>query len=150
MIKKYLTTWLLVLSIVISESHSYVPDKYAEKKGNWIYSIDRPMELQWNIKFLSDEINMILYGVAMFFFKRNRINETTVITFIFLCCIGLGMYFHNFKTLHYGSVYVWTLGIWFVVHIRQPIWKAVKCSLWKLKMQIVLLCQHISKMSKKK
>lgn len=140
----------MVLSVVIAETHSYIPKEDAERKMNWVYSIDRTMELQWNVKFVSDQIVQIAYFLAMVFYRRNKINETTVITFIILCCIDLGMWFHNFKTLHYGSVYVWTLGIWFVVYGRQSIRKAVRRSLWKFKMQIVLLCQHILRAIKKR
>lgn len=110
--RKYATTWLLILSIVIAESHSYIPEKYASKKQNWIYSIDWTMEVQWNVKYLSSEINAIIYFLAMFFYDRNKYNKATVVTFIFLCCIDLIMYLHNGKTLHYGSVYIWSLGIW--------------------------------------
>lgn len=112
--RKYATTWLLILSIVIAESHSYIPEKYANKKENWIYSIDWTMEVSWNVKLLSHEVNGILYFLAMFFYNRNRVNKATVVTFIFSCCIDLIMYLHNGKTLYYGSVYVWTLGIWAV------------------------------------
>ena len=32
--RRYATTWILILSIVIAESHSYIPEKYASKKEN--------------------------------------------------------------------------------------------------------------------
>lgn len=115
---KYATTWILILSIVIAESHSYLPSEYAIRKENWILTIDRTMEIQWNVKFLSDQVNFILYFLAMLFYNRNRVNKATVITFIILSVIELGMYFHNYKTLHYGSVYVWSLGIWLLVFYR--------------------------------
>lgn len=113
---KYLTTWLLLASIVIAESHTYIPEKYATLKQNWIYSVDWTIELRWNVKYLSDQINAILYFLAMFFYNKNTINKATVMTFIFLCCIDLVMYVHNAKTLYYGSAYVWTLGIWALVY----------------------------------
>lgn len=131
-IRRHKTTCILVLSIVIAESHSYVPANYAEKKVNWIYSIDRTMEIQWNVKNLSDQIVQILYFLAMFFYNGNRVNKTTVVTFIVLSIIELGMYFHNYKTLHYGSVYVWTLGIWFALYNQYFIRKSVKRSLNKI------------------
>lgn len=130
--KRYATTWILVISIAIAESHSYVPERYATEKQNWIYSIDRTMEIQWNVKYLSDQINAILYFLAMFFYNGNRVNRTTVVTFIILSIIELGMYFHNYKTLHYGSVYVWTLGIWFALYNQYFIRKSVKRSLNKI------------------
>lgn len=110
--KKYATTWLLILSIVIAESHSYIPEKYASKKENWIHTIDRTQELQWNVKDVSNEVTAIIYFLAMFFYNKNRANKATVVTFIVLCFIDMVMWFHNYKTLHYGSVYVWILGIW--------------------------------------
>lgn len=116
--RKYATTWLLILSIVIAESHSYIseipylPKDFATRKQNWILTVDRTMEVQWNVKFLSDEINAVLYFLAMFFYNRNKYNKATVVAFIFLCFVDLIMYFHNYKTLHYGSVYIWGLGIW--------------------------------------
>lgn len=113
---KYLTTWLLLASIVIAESHTYIPEKYAKLKQNWIYSVDWTMEVQWNVKMLGDEINAILYAFAMLCYIPNRVNKAMVITFIFYCCVDLFMHLHNAKTLHYGSVYVWTLGIWTLVY----------------------------------
>lgn len=127
-----MTTCILILSIVVAESHTYIPPQYVAIKQNWIYSIDRTMEIQWNVKYLSDQVNMILYFLAMFFYNGNRINKTTVVTFIYLSIIELGMYFHNYKTLHYGSVYVWTLGIWFVLYNQYFIRRSVKRSLTKV------------------
>lgn len=115
----------MILSIVIAESHSYLPDEYAMKKENWILTVDVSMPVSWNVKFLSDEITAILYFVAMLFYNGNKVNKTTVITFIILCVIDLVMYVHNYKTLHYGSVYVWLLGVWVLVFYRQVIWKRI-------------------------
>lgn len=117
--KKYATTWILILSIVIAESHTYIPIEYAMRKENWILTVDVPMPVSWNVKYLSDEITAILYFVAMLFYNGNRVNRTTVITFIIFCVIDLGMYLHNYKTLHYGSVYVWMIGIWAFVFYMQ-------------------------------
>lgn len=134
--KKYATTWLLIASIVIAEAHSYLPYEYAMKKENWIYSVDRTMEIQWNVKYLADQVNAVLYFVAMFFYNRNKVNKTTVLTFIILCIIDLGMYLHNYKTLHYGSVYVWTLGVWTVIYYRFTLMNYVK-------IKTVLLCHKL-------
>lgn len=156
MIKKYATTWLLILSIIIAESHSYIshipylPKDFATTKQNWILTVDRTMEVQWNVKYLSDEINVILFFIAMLFYNRNWWNKTTVITFIALSFIDLGMYVHNYKTLHYGSVYVWGVGIWILVFFSRTL--SVKTlSLWVLfKCKTVLLCQRIQIIIKKK
>lgn len=114
--RKYATTWILILSIIIAESYSFIPNEVAMRRENWIWTIDRTMEVSWNVKLLSDEINAILYFVAMLFYNSNRVNKTTVIAFIILCVIDLGMYIHNYKTLHYGSVYILALGIWLMIY----------------------------------
>jgi hypothetical protein len=139
--RKYATTWLLIISIVIAESHSYIPEKYATVKYNWIRTVDRTMELQWNVKYVSDQVNFILYFLAMLFFIKNRVNKTTVLTFITLSIVDLGMYFHNYKTLHYGSVYIWTLGFWVLIFYSPKLsrvsiytYSFIKCKislLWK-------------------
>jgi len=123
--RDYGTTWLLILSVIVAESHSYLGN-FATVKQNWIYSIDRTMEMQWNVKYLSDQVNLILYFLAMFIYKENGINRATVITFLSLSIIDLGMYFHNFKTLHYGSVYVWMLLTWGAVHYTLTKFKKCK------------------------
>ena len=127
--RKYITTWLLILSIFIAESHSYT-GKYALLKQNWIWTIDRTMELQWNLKYLADQINAIIYFFAMYFYIPNRINRTTVISFIILCFVDLLMYFHNYKTLYYGSVYVWVTMVWVLLFYKEII-RAKTNFLWK-------------------
>lgn len=109
---KIASTLIILVSIVIAEAHSYIPEPYASKVENWIRTVDWPMEVWWNAKMLGDEINSILYAFAMFLFIPNRVNKSTAVAFIFLCCVDLIMYLHNAKTLHYGSVYIWALGIW--------------------------------------
>lgn len=130
---KYLTTWLLVLSIFIAESHSYT-GRYAMLQQNWVLTIDRTQELQWNVKDLSDEINAIIYFFAMYFYLPNRVNKTTAISFIILCVVDLAMWVHNYKTLHYGSVYVWVIVLWGLIFFRGDI-----------KTQTVKLCRTIKK-----
>lgn len=154
--KKYATTWLLILSIIIAESHSYIseipylPKDFATRKENWILTVDRTMEIQWNVKYLSNEINAILFFIAMLFYNKRWGNKTTVITFIALCFIDLGMYFHNYKTLHYGSVYVWTAAIWILVFFSRTLSEKT-LSLWVIfKCKSVLLCQRIQTIIKKK
>lgn len=134
--KKHITTWLLILSIFIAESHSYVGAAGEEIK-NWGWTVKWNIPLKWHIKYLADEINAIIYFVAMLFYTPNRVNKTTVITFIILCIVDLIMYFHNYKTLHYGSVYVWSTILWGFVYK----WSVIKMQtllLWKkLKLKTV-------------
>lgn len=134
--RKYTTTWLLLFSIIIAETYTYLPKWYALREENWIRTVPTPMLNHWNVKFLCNEVNAVLYFVAMFFYNRNKVNKTTVLTFIILCIIDLGMYLHNYKTLHYGSVYVWTLGVWTVIYYRFTLMNYVK-------IKTVLLCHKL-------
>lgn len=127
--RKYATTWLLVISIFIAESHSYL-GRYSEIRQNWIFTVDRTMEMQWNVKLLSDQINAIIYFFAMYFYIPNRKNKATVISFIILCFVDLLMYFHNYKTLYYGSVYVWISLLWLGIYYRYTV-KKETITLWK-------------------
>ncbi len=131
--RRYATTLLLILSIFIAESHSYT-GKYATLEQNWVMTLDRTQELQWNIKDVSDEINAIIYFFAMFFYMPNRVNKTTVISFIALCFVDLLMWFHNYKTLNYGSVYVWIIVVWGVIFFREEV-----------KTKIIRLCRKIKR-----
>ncbi len=127
--RKYATTWLLVLSIFIAESHSYT-GKYATLEQNWVRTLDRTQELQWNIKDVSDEINAVIYFFAMYFYIPNRKNKATVISFIVLCFVDLLMWFHNYKTLYYGSVYIWISLLWVIIYYRNTV-KRQTITLWK-------------------
>lgn len=127
--RKYLTTWLLILSIFIAESHSYT-GKYAMMQQNWVWTLDRTQELQWNIKDMSDQINAIIYFFAMYFYIPNRKNKTTAISFIILCFVDLFMHLHNYKTLYYGSVYVWISLLWVGIYYKNTV-KKETITLWK-------------------
>lgn len=142
--RRYATTWLLLASIVIAESHSYVGE-YGETHANWILTVDRTMPIKWNIKYLSDEINAIIYFVAMLLYIPNRVNKTTVITFIILCVIDLVMYFHNYKTLFYGSVYVWSAGIWMLVFSRLPLKRQIHLLWKKITHSLILTVQRLKR-----
>lgn len=127
--RKYATTLLLVLSVFIAESHSYL-GSFSEIRQNWIFTLDRTMEMQWNVKHLSDQVNAIIYFFAMYFYMPNRRNKTTVLSFIILCFVDLLMYFHNYKTLYYGSVYVWISLLWLFIYYKDTV-KKETITLWK-------------------
>lgn len=134
--RKYLTTILLILSIFIAESHSYL-GRYSAVKQNWILALDRTMELSWNVKLLSDQINAVIYFFAMYFYIPNKVNKTTVTAFIILCFIDMAMYFHNYKTLNYGSVYVWVVITWVCIFYIEVIKHKIS-NLWHLIKQTIL------------
>lgn len=126
---RYSTTWILIFSIFVAESHSCLGSK-GSVEYNWGWTVNWTMEMQWYVKYLSEEVNSILYFTAMFLYAPNKINQTTVLSFIILCFADLFMWIHNFKTLSYGSVYVWLIVVWGLLFYRGLI-RAKIISLWK-------------------
>lgn len=114
---KYLTTYLLAATILIGELHTFW-ERSSLQVSNWIIFRYVPMSLQWNIKFAADELNPILYFIAFLLYGKypNRVNKTTVKTFIWFCTIDAGLYFLNWKTFSYGYMYVALIIIWFVTY----------------------------------
>lgn len=111
--KRYSTTLILACTLVIGELHTFW-EKASQEKVNWIIKRSEPMTMQWNIKMVGDEINIILYFVAMllFGFYPNRTNTTSVISFIYLAVADLCLWFWNFKTYDYHILYLTLLAVW--------------------------------------
>lgn len=122
--KKYLTSMLLWLTIPIGEIHTFWERSKADYQ-NWIVFRYVPMTLQQNFKFVFEELNFVLYFVAFFLYGKtpNKINKTTVKTFIWFCVIDMGMYFANWKTWGYGYVYVILPFIWVVMYYWNYLWR---------------------------
>ena len=130
--RKYLTTILLVATIPLGELHTFWHnDRTVE---NWIYAHPTPMLIQWNVKFLTNEITPIFYFLAWYFYKPNKINKTTVISFLWLAVFNLFLYFYDFKTgSKFGSVYLWFIGFWLLTagikEIANYLWDWIR-SVW--------------------
>lgn len=104
--KRYATTLILAGTLFIGELHTFW-EKSPETKLNWIITRYEPMTMQWNVKMVCDELNVILYFIAMWFFAKypNRLNKTVVSMFIGLAIMDMAIYFWNFKTVNYHYVY---------------------------------------------
>lgn len=127
---RYLTTWILFLTIVLGEVHTFWERQEPEVE-NWIIARYVPMIIQLNVKIAIDQVNFILYFIAAYFYGRypNRINTITIKTFIWFMVIDMGMHFYNYKTYNYGYVYFLLALIWLTLYK----WETVKRAIRKLK-----------------
>lgn len=114
--KKYATTYILTLSLLIGELHTYW-EKGVQHVQNWIIARDVPMSIQWNVKLATDQLNYILYFIAAFYYGKtlNLVNKSTVLSFIALSVIDTCMYFYNYKTYGFGIVYILYVCLWIII-----------------------------------
>lgn len=135
---KYATTIILGITLFLGELHTFWehPEEYRNgvlyqkidgewqvaKKVNWIITKDEPMTMQWNVKMVCDEIIVVLYIIAAFFFGKypNRFNKATIIIFIQVAAIDVGLYFWDFKTENYHLVY-FCIAITYFITFRKDI-----------------------------
>ncbi len=74
------------------------------------------MQMQWNVKYATDEVWFILMALAILNYQPNRINRTTVITYTVYCILDLFYYFYNYKQEGYGWVYTAVLATWILIY----------------------------------
>jgi len=140
--KKYLTFILLSSSLLLAELHTFWERKtkienvngvqvqmvkYGNewkpiKQENWILKLYVPMPVQQNVKMTTDEAWYILiFGIMLVLLKRkdqdNRINRTTIKTFICFAIYDALFYFYNYKTKEYSMVYFLLLVTWIIIYI---------------------------------
>jgi hypothetical protein len=120
---KYSTTFILMLTVLVGELHTFWENGSTEVV-NWIWSENVPMTVQWNIKYLTNQVNMTLYFVALFLFAYypNRVNFATVSAFILFSLVDTLMYLYNFKRYEYGLSYFILLILWILAYL----WKTPK------------------------
>lgn len=125
--RKYATTLILASTLLIGEVHTFW-EKGSQRKENWIISRYEPMTVQWNIKFVGDQLNVVLYFVAFLMYAKNlnRVNKTTVIVFLATAIIDIGIYFWNFKTINYHYVYFFMIIVWGLIYFLNPLNRSKK------------------------
>jgi hypothetical protein len=115
---KYTTTIILWVSLVIGELHTL----FENVKGhyNWIATGGHDMSLQWNFKYAADQFYFILMGFAILFYKPNRINRTSVMTYTAYCIADMFSYFWNYKTsdVFYRVEYILLIIVWILIYKR--------------------------------
>lgn len=123
--KKYLTTILLASTFFISEIHTYWEKKPVVVE-NWIYKANKPMTVQWNVKYASMQVIYIIWFLAWIWYVPNKVNKAMVSTVFIWTILDTFMYFYNFKNYQYGPVYLW-VGIIFLTNfkVRGWIWKTL-------------------------
>jgi len=112
---RYRTTILIWASLIVNEVHTFFEN--VNKEVNWILTKNVPMLVQWNVKFIGDEMSGLLIALALFFYDRNRINETTVKVFVVYWVIDFILYFYNYKQPDsYKWVYLIILILWILIY----------------------------------
>jgi hypothetical protein len=111
--KKYITSILLYLSLLIGEVHTLF-ENTGNSLINWIWFRSVPMTLQYNVKYATNQLWYIFVFVAMLYYTPNRINKTTVRAFVFYSVIDTLFYFINYKTFEYSIVYFLVLWYWII------------------------------------
>lgn len=106
--RKYLSGIILSLTIPLGELHTLFRNNHTVQ--NWIWHVYRPMTLDWNITQAVNELNSILYFLAWLLYVRNKANRAIIKGFFCLAIMDAIMYFCNYKTEDFGSVYFWYAG----------------------------------------
>lgn len=126
--REYVTTIILVMTLPIGEVHSYFVNNTTVQ--NWIIAKEVPMLLHWNIKNVASQLSVIAYFVAWVLWRDNKVNKTTVKAFLWLAVMDTILYFYNYKTNGFGSVYFWFAGFWLLsyywVSITHWLWPKIK------------------------
>lgn len=112
--KKYLTTILLCLTLPLTEVHNYWAG--TDENQNWIIAVPTFMPVRWNIRFAADQLIVIIYFLAWLLYYANKVNKTTVLAFFWLAVFDTFLYFWNYKTQGYGSIYLWFAGFWLLCY----------------------------------
>ena len=115
-LKQYATTLIIWASLIIGELHTLWENSKVSE--NWIITKYVPMPVQWNVKYVTDEIWFIMMGVAIYLFIPNRINRTTVKSYTLFCAWDLVMYFYNYKQAGYEAIYTYLLIAWIIIYNR--------------------------------
>lgn len=105
------TTLLVILYVLLGEVHNLFNDD-PDKKVNLILAAYRPMTWAWNVKYICWEEMLIISWFTIRFYKCNRVNFTTYKAILAYFILDQIMYFYNYKTGYFGSVYIWMIFIW--------------------------------------
>lgn len=106
--KRYLSTLLLASTLIIGEIH-VLWEGGAARVQNWIWRVPVPMPLQWNIKYVCDQVNWIIVAIAIYKYTPSRVNKSAAATYIMFQITDTLLYFYNYKTYGYGWVYLWLI-----------------------------------------
>jgi high-affinity Fe2+/Pb2+ permease len=114
--KQYSTTLLIWASLIAGEIHTFFENLNVVQ--NWILFDNVPMDIQWNVKFVGNEIQGVLIALALLTYKKNRINDTTAKVYVGYLIADLFLYFCNYKRDGYEWMYLFILISWILIYNR--------------------------------
>jgi len=104
---KYATTIILWLSLIVTEIHSLVENTVATFNG---------MTLQWYLWLSGNEAAAVFIAAALYFYKENKINRTSVKAYFLFCITDMVMFFVNYKQDGYEAIYTLLLIFWILIY----------------------------------
>lgn len=112
---RYKTTILIWASLLVNEAHTLF--EKSKEVQNWILFKYRPMLIDWNLRYLADEISPLLIALALLVYQKNRINDTTVKVLVAYGIVDLVLYFINYKDKEvYRYVYLFLIISWIIIY----------------------------------
>lgn len=112
---RYKTTILIWASLLVNEAHTLF--EKSKEVQNWILFKYRPMSIDWNLRYLADEISPLLVALALLVYQKNRINDTTVKFLVAYGIVDLVLYFINYKDKEvYRYVYLFLIISWIIIY----------------------------------
>lgn len=113
--RKYAVTWILFISLLIGEVHTFW--EHSKTVSNWILFRYVPLLNQYNVKYTTDQVLFIIYICLPLLWVRNRVNITTVRTFILFNIYDTIMFFWNWKTYDYSAGYSLLIITWVLFYL---------------------------------
>lgn len=110
--KQFATSILLALTLPIGQAHLFFSNTVVQ---NWIIKEYRPMVLSWNVTFVGFQANIIMYFLAWILYKKNRVNDTTVVSFFVLSILDTFFYFYNYKLHGMWVIYACFVIVWAII-----------------------------------
>lgn len=103
MLREYATSLLIWASLLIGEVHTFWEG--TTKQVSFTISKYTPMNTQWAVKYITDEVWFLIIGVAILMYRNNRINRTSALAYLAFCGFDVVLFFYDFK--QNGELYQW-------------------------------------------
>lgn len=115
--KRYATTLLIWLALVLNEAHCLFEGSTATFTFHGV-----EMTRQWFVWSLGNTVYCVLIGLAMMRYEANRINRTTVLSFVLFSLADLVMFAVNYRSTGYWFIYTMLFPGWVIIYN----WQGVK------------------------
>jgi len=107
MVRKLMPIFLLCLTYFVGEAHTFWQNDTTVQ--NWILFAYKPMTVQWNVKYLSEEIINVMVVVAFSMMLKNGWNKyygVTATIYLTYRLLDVVFYFATFKTYNYYWIFL--------------------------------------------